>query len=378
MNILHINSNYIYSTLHAELIQQLNKLGNVNTIFMSHDGIKKGVIDTSYSNLHIKKTFNKFDRYFFFIKQRKILKKLEHTVDLNKFSLVHAHTLFTDGYVALNLFKKYNIPYVVTVRNTDINLFFKKRVLLRSTGIEILTNASAITFLSESYREQLFNQYLSENHRMKNSNKTYVIPNGINELWHKNQDIEKTKSDEIIRIIYVGRINKNKNILATIKASEILIKKGFRVEFRVIGKNEDDMILKEIMNKDFISYEHNKTREELIEIYREEDIFVMPSFYETFGLVYAEAMSQGLPVIYTENQGFDNQFEDGFVGFRVTSTDYEMIAKKIFAIWENYNYFSQNSLKNANKFDWEKIAVKYNNIYLKLHKDKRDKNEEGN
>ena len=38
-------------------------------------------------------------------------------------------------------------------------------------------------------------------------------------------------------------------------------------------------------------------------IYRENDIYVMPSIIETFGLVYAEAMSQGLPVIYTRGQG---------------------------------------------------------------------------
>lgn len=40
----------------------------------------------------------------------------------------------------------------------------------------------------------------------------------------------------------------------------------------------------------------------------------MPSHKETFGLVYAEAMSQGLPIIYTKNQGFDGQFPDGYVG----------------------------------------------------------------
>ena len=37
----------------------------------------------------------------------------------------------------------------------------------------------------------------------------------------------------------------------------------------------------------------------------------MPSKYETFGLVYPEAMSRGIPIVYTKNQGFDKYFEDG-------------------------------------------------------------------
>ena len=40
--------------------------------------------------------------------------------------------------------------------------------------------------------------------------------------------------------------------------------------------------------------------------------FCLPSHAETFGLVYVEAMSQGLPIIY-EGQGFDKQFQDGEV-----------------------------------------------------------------
>ncbi|MHA7117643.1 glycosyltransferase family 4 protein [Aerococcus viridans] len=385
MNILHVNSNYTFTKLHAELIEKLERPEINNTIFMPHSGTSKAVIDANkHKNLYSKKTFNNIERYFFYLKQKKIFKMLRETINLNNINLVHAHTLFTDGYVALKIFKKYNIPYVVTVRNTDINLFFKKRLLLRSTGIEILNNASAITFLSESYFNQTFNNYLSEKDKKRNINKSYIIPNGINKEWHNNNNLKKKKNEEIIKIVYVGRINKNKNILATIKASEILIEKGYKVEFRVIGANENDTIMNEINKRDFISYEQNKTLQELIEVYREEDIFVMPSFYESFGLVYAEAMSQGLPIIYTENQGFDNQFEDGLVGFRVNPVNSEMISEKILALWRNYDYFSENSLNNANKFDWEKIANKYSSIYLEIYNNRLeafklcDENEEGN
>ena len=77
-------------------------------------------------------------------------------------------------------------------------------------------------------------------------------------------------------------------------------------------------------------------KDELLKEYRLNDIFVMPSKTETFGLVYAEAMSQGMPIIYTKNQGFDGQFCEGYVGYHVKYNDYRYIAKKISRIYSEY------------------------------------------
>lgn len=55
----------------------------------------------------------------------------------------------------------------------------------------------------------------------------------------------------------------------------------------------------------------------------------MPSFTESFGLVYAEAMSQGLPVIYSKGQGFDGQFAEGVVGYHVDAHDPEELCENI-------------------------------------------------
>ena len=45
-------------------------------------------------------------------------------------------------------------------------------------------------------------------------------------------------------------------------------------------------------------------------------VFAMPSIFETFGLVYLEALSQNLPVVYTKGQGIDGMF-DNTVGIGV-------------------------------------------------------------
>ncbi|GAF71811.1 unnamed protein product, partial [marine sediment metagenome] len=98
--------------------------------------------------------------------------------------------------------------------------------------------------------------------------------------------------------------------------------------------------------------------------YRESDIFIMPSQKETFGLVYGEAMSQGLPIIYSKGQGIDGYFKEGKVGYSVNPNDTNDIIKKIELILENYHNISKNCHDMVEKFSWENIARTYHNIYM--------------
>src|SRR5699024_7356512 len=111
---------------------------------------------------------------------------------------------------------------------------------------------------------------------------------------------------------------------------------------------------------------HFVRKEELLNLYRSSDIFIMPSITETFGLVYAEAMTQGLPLIYSANQGFDKQFEEGKVGYRVEPKDVDEIANRIHAILKRYNEISLNCYHCSDKFDWDIIAEKYLKMYENL------------
>ncbi len=152
MKILHINCNFEGTKLHKNLVVKLNSLGVENHIFCP-------VSDKTYYNddikLNVTKTFNKIDRILFKYKNMKITNKILELYNISDFNIIHAHTLFTDGYNAYKLNKKYNIPYVVTIRNTDINTFFKYMIHLRSLGNKILLNASKVIFLSNSYKNIL-------------------------------------------------------------------------------------------------------------------------------------------------------------------------------------------------------------------------------
>jgi glycosyltransferase involved in cell wall biosynthesis len=110
------------------------------------------------------------------------------------------------------------------------------------------------------------------------------------------------------------------------------------------------------------------SKERLIELYRSSDIFVMASFTESFGLVYAEAMSQNLPVIYTKGQGFDNQFDEGVVGYHVSAKDPEDVAEGIKCIIDNYSEIQKNLVRSAGEFSWTRIVEKYDRIYKAINR----------
>ena len=89
------------------------------------------------------------------------------------------------------------------------------------------------------------------------------------------------------------------------------------------------------------------------------NIFVMPSKHETFGLTYVEAMSQGIPVIYTKDEGFDGFFEDGKVGYSIKYNDYIDMSDKIKLIIKNYEAISNDCITEALKFNWKDISLRY-------------------
>ncbi len=369
MKILHINSYYSTSKFYKNLYENQIKSGLDIDIFVPVPlTFEKNDFDYGeYSQ--ISKNHNKYDRYIFHLKHNKIYNDVQKKYNIKEYSIIHAHSLFSNGYIAMKLKRQYGIPYIVAVRNTDVNIFFKKLIHLRKLGISILNEADRVIFLSKTYRDQTIEKYVPKHLQKAIYNKVSIIPNGIDNFWFKNIATRK-KTPEIpnLKLLQVGDINKNKNIETTVKAIDILISKGYNVKLSIVGKVKDQKIYNKIKDLDYVDYLGYRSKEELINIYRENDIFILPSIHETFGLVYPEAMSQGLPVIYTRGQGFDGQFEDGEVGYSVDCYYPDEIAERIIDLNENYNKISNCCIRLVDKFDWVNISKKYNTLYSVITK----------
>ena len=314
-------------------------------------------------NVTVAKCYNKWDRLLFHMKHVKVLKDIKK-MPVHEYDMMHAHSLFSNGYIAYKLNQAYDIPYVVAVQNTDVNVFFKWMIGLRRLGIAVLKNAARVIFASKPYLEYTIGCFVPEQDKDEINSKSVVIPYGVDTFWLQSEfrDRHKARGNHI-NLIYVGRIDANKNIEATAKACELLLEQGCEVSYTIVGEIEEPRYRKFISERSFIRYVPYCQMEELINHYRAADIFVMPSKYETFGLVYAEAMSQGLPIIYTRGQGFDGQFNEGEVGYSVQYDSPKEIADRVKEIVENYETISANCVVKSRRFNWDRIAKEYLVLY---------------
>lgn len=373
MRVLHINCNYMTTVLHQTMVEHLNKTGVESRVFAPVYDASLAVIQPR-DYVTVAACFNKWDRVHFGYKQNKIRSALEKSFDVKAFDVLHAYTLFTDGNCAMKLSEKYGVPYVVAVRSTDVNAFFRYRPWLRSRGVEIMEKASAVFFLSERYLELTLNNYVPERKREALRQKCSVVPNGIDDFWLNNPPAPKSGealaslNAKRVNLIVAGRVNRNKNQVTAMKAAQRLCELGYDARLHVVGNVESESVLQELQTSPIVTCTPAQPKEKLIELFRESDIFVMPSYEETFGLVYAEAMSQGLPVVYTRGQGFDGQFKEGVAGFSVSPDSPEEIAEKIIALIGNYEQVSSRVPELAKQFNWDDIAAGYAVIYNRIHR----------
>lgn len=364
--ILHINSNYTYTSLHQCMIEKLDATDGIeNDIFVPMYDKTLSVVKPN-DNVLVCECFKKWDRLFFFRKQKKICKALEKHYEVKEYNLIHAYTLFTDGNSARTMSKKYGVPYVVAVRNTDVNSFFKLMPHLRGLGVKIMRDASAVFFLSESYKQKVFDKYVSKKHRAEIEAKTHIIPNGIDDFWFSDIPQQENKIENTVKLIFAGRIDCNKNVPTTQKAIRILKERGYDVSLTVVGRILDESEYAAIEKDPNTRCLPPIQKEGLLQLYREHNIFVMPSFTESFGLVYAEAMSQGLPVIYSKGQGFDNQFSEGFVGYHVDAHNAADVADGIEKAIKNFDNIKQNVVESSKRFNWLDITSIYDRIYKEI------------
>ena len=374
MKVLHLSSSYPYTDLYKNLLAHLDLKGIEQLMYVAiKDETQKNkrVLENPKSTEYIfSSSFNKFDSYVYYSKIRKIYQDINLKLDLEQFDLTHAHFLFSDGGIAYKIKKDFHKEYIVAVRNSDVNFFFKYGLHIRNYGIRILKEAKKIIFISPTYKDFLFTKYVPKKLRRELNEKTYVIPNGVDYFWLQNINYnKKPKSNlESVNLVFTGELNKNKNIINSLKAVKLLVEKGYKVNFDIIGtgplkKEVIDIAQKKNIMPYINLHGYIYDREKIINIYRRSDIFLMPSYKETFGLVYIEAMTQGLPVIYSKGQGIDGYFHEGDIGFHVTPENTKEIVTTVEKILYNYKNFSNNCLQKVDTFSWAKITDNYISLY---------------
>lgn len=372
MKVLHISSDYCKQSIYRDLmLQVMENASNVISkldVFVpvrSKGELSKYSIDDERIGLTRVFLLNKWDRFLYFKKLNKVNRKMESLYQMEDYNLIHAHFLFSDGGVALKIKKKYGIPYVVAIRSTDINLFFRVAIHLRSYGKEILKEAEKIVFITPGYVDRL-RGYVGDLFFQSIQKKIEIIPNGITPEWYSDRRQEKKDINaDDLKFLYVGDFSPNKNIPWVI--SEIF-KSYPKAKLDIVGsKGEDTDNIERLSEKyDGVTLSGRiENKKELMDKYQKSDIFLLLSQKETFGLVYIEAISKGVPILYTKGQGVDGYFNKD-VGYPVEFQNSEDFKAKVDLIIKNYDELSQNTIAEVEQFKWNVIAKKYLNIYKEI------------
>ena len=259
---------------------------------------------------------------------KKQLKKL--IAEINP-DIVHVHHPFLLGRIAARIAKPLGIPVVFTYHTVYeayahyvflperiTKYFVKRRVLSFCRYVDgIIAPSSSIK-----------NYLLAE----RIATPIKVIPSGLLPVFISPDSAPRPIEQGIARLLVVSRMVKEKNIemllhvaaqLAVQNISFTLTLAGYGAEYEPLKKYAYDELR---LSPEQIMFVHQPPKEDIVRLYQTSDIFLFSSRSDTQGIVLAEAMASGLPVIAVDGPGQRDiivQNENGYI----VADEQEMIEK---------------------------------------------------
>ncbi|HEX8546719.1 MAG TPA: glycosyltransferase family 4 protein, partial [Cytophagaceae bacterium] len=239
----------------------------------------------------------------------------------------------------LYLLRDIQIPFILRVSTTFLQMMdtyypFNSRLLSLIGLLEInfiKRNKNIITH-AHNHAIELENLYQIDRTRFR------IIPHGIN---LPNKVAQRTNVTHPLKILYVGRLEYRKGTDILLKAIPLVLNIYNDIHFEIIGTDRDNKYQTEFRNKNSGTINERVTffgevdNEVINASYAGCDIFVAPSRYESFGLIYIEAMSYSKPVIACKVGGVPEIVINGWNGLFSDPEDPINLAQKIIYLVEH-------------------------------------------
>jgi len=248
---------------------------------------------------------------------------------LGKVDIIHGH--FLEGaYGLLHIKSKFNVPTIFTEHGS--NLLDQRRNKIENVRMKKLY-ASVDEMIVVGHKQYECAKYFA----IKSLN---IIPNVIPSYFKYIPWVDKDKS--CFTFISVGNLIESKCFDLLIETFEDLYKENKNIKLVVVGKGPLEGSLKRKVYKkkmsSVISFMGAVNNSKLVEMYNLADCFVLPSRFETFGVVYAEALCSGLPIISTKNGGINDIYEEGCGHLVATDNKSELKNAMKCIIFEKYDH----------------------------------------
>ena len=282
----------------------------------------------------------------------------------NKPDIIHAHCCVWAGYAAMKLSEQIGIPYVVTEHATLFQLHRdeiseKNDKVIRKIfqkAARVICVSGAFAKLIESYRPDID-----------------VVGNVVNcDAFVPRADSEKHRGIRFLTVCYMEEEAQlyKKGIDILIQAWTEVVKKYTDVKLVIGGgrsaKTKVEQWVEEHGISKYVEFTGALDRKQVIQEMQSCDCFVLPSRYETFGVVYVEAMACGKPVIAVANGGPDD-FVKPFNGFLIEPDVKELVQAfyEMIGHLTRGNYYQEEKISNyiKSKFSYEAIAEQLEAIY---------------
>jgi glycosyltransferase involved in cell wall biosynthesis len=208
--------------------------------------------------------------------------------------LIHAHNLDSAGMLAHAIWKRRGVPFVVTEHSTYFGLNLIPRFLhprLRRAAHASSGIAAVSPALAEKLRTELSLESIQ------------ILPNVLDADLVTRQLASGRPANRAFTFLSIGNLIAVKDHASLLRAFKTAFPENGGVELRIAGdgplRDELQVLAKELDIESRVQFLGTLSREDVIEELDRCDAFVLPSTYETFGVVVIEALARGKPVVAT-------------------------------------------------------------------------------
>ena len=277
------------------------------------------------------------------------------------------HKFTVESYICWRIWQSMGVPYVAAFMGNTDKKIFKAKPHYRSAFHAIVKNAKSVVFPTP-WCADYFNRHLLEPAGVSQGGQL-IVP------YISNVSISGASPvpHNVRRFVTICRLDvwRLKNIHRLIKAIALLRAQGGDWSLDIVGGGStkaESQVKRLIDANGMIGHVRllgAKTRKEIDQLLPAYSAMVLPSYPESFGLVYLEALSAGVPVMVAKNAGIDGFFSGRFPGVVATyDSQHEIVQGLTTLAQDNHLYRAKIDALGADLAEFEgKVIV---NKYLQL------------